>query len=343
MYTTTTDRFSGCALAEPASPPPPTQTLPPRAGSGETALAWPSCNRAGGAAAVLLACAVAIGCTAAADPSTDRWAAIRRADIALVAVGWDAPVRLETSDGNWEDSPFVTADGATLLFAYYPAEDLLADVQSGGPFADDIDIYQSAGPFTRKSLDTRFYFSVDLYSAAGPMIAENGEVFYHSNRSGNTDDVDLYRGRELLPFNVADRNWGNPHYCAARDELWFDESDRDIFVLENAAAGGWAGVPRRAPAPINAAGMDVSDFQPWLNRTCDELYFTSGRLNQGPAIFHSLRTEDGGWSDPELVISSRTGVGEASLTGDGRQLFFVQLFEDAHGNHASDLFVTNRQ
>jgi len=185
-----------------------------------------------------------IGCShSTAPPSADEWAKIRAADIAQVSVEWTTPVRLEASDSNWEDSLFVTPDGNTILFMYYPAEDLLADVLKGGPFADDIDIYRSDSPFATKALDTRYYFPEDLFSAAGQMIADNGDAFYHSNRQGGQDgrlDDDLYRNQEFLAFNT-EKNERNPHYCVATDELWFDENDQDLYVLKNAAANNFAG------------------------------------------------------------------------------------------------------
>jgi Tol biopolymer transport system component len=281
--------------------------------------------------------------TAALIPGqpTDNWAAIRAADVAQVAEGWGTPVRLEASDGGWEDSLFVMPDGSAVLFMYYPGEDLLSDVLKGGPFADDIDIYFSNSPFTTKELDTRYYFSEDLWSAAGPMIAENGDAYYHANRQGGEDnsfDDDIYRNKELLPFNVNEKNERNPHYCAAQDELWFDENDQDIYVLKNAAAGNFTGAPQLAPPPLNAEGQD---FQPWLSADCQTLYFTSGRSGF-TAIYMTQRLDDETWSEPEIVIRSNAAVGEASLTTDGQRLFFIQLFADGQGHFTTDMFYTER-
>jgi len=276
------------------------------------------------------------------DPAQDRWAAIRAGDVARVSAEWATPIRLPVSDGNWEDSAFVTADGGTVLFTYYPAEDLLSAVLRGGPFVDDLDIYRSDTPFVAKIRDTRYFFSEDVFSAAGQMIADNGDAFYHSNRQGGTDQTDIYRNSERLAFNSSGKSEGNPHYCVAMDELWFDENDQNIYVLKTAAANNFTGQPVLAPAPINAGGQDL---QPWLSADCRTMYFATNRgcSATGPCIYMTRRLAADAWSEPTLVIQSRTGVGEPSLTADGRRLFFIQLFQDDQGRFTSDIFYTQRR
>jgi Tol biopolymer transport system component len=283
---------------------------------------------------------VAGGCP---KPSPDKWAEIRAADVAQVSEDWTTPVRLKASDGNWEDSLFVAADGSTVLFVYYPGEDLLSDVLKGGPYAGDLDIYRSTSPFRTKELDTRYYFSEDLYSAAGPMIADNGDAFYHSNRDGSTDNDDIYWNEEFLPFNTNGKNERNPHYCAAQDELWFDDNDQDIYVLRSASADDFAGQPELAPSPINANNAEEQDFQPWLSADCQTIYFTSGRSGTGAYIYVAQRLGESSWSEPEIVIRSKTAVGEPTLTADGGRLFFIQVFHDGQGHFTSDMFYTERR
>ncbi len=275
--------------------------------------------------------------------ATDQWAAIRAADVAQVADGWGTPIRLEASDSGWEDSLFVMPDGSAVIFMYYPG-DLLSDFFKGGPFVDDADVYLSRSPFAKKELDKRYYFSEDVFSAAGAMIAASGDAFYHSNRpssGSNSLDEDIYRNKDLLPFNVDAKNERNPHYCAAKDELWFDENDHDLYVLKDAAANGFAGKPQLAPSPLNDKEGQAQDFQPWLSADCQTIYFTSGRSG-GTAIYVSQRQGEDRWSEPQFVIRSKAAVGEASLTADGQRLFFIQVFTDGKGHYSADMFYTQR-
>ena len=272
---------------------------------------------------------------------TDKWAAIRANDIAHLPAGWSTPIRIHASDDNWEDSLFVMPDGQTIYFMYYPAPDLWSDIKNG-TYADDIDIYRSDAPFTTKQRDNRYYFSEELYSAAGQMIATTGDAYYHSNRFGDPANDDLYRNTERLPFNTTTLSERNPHYCPAKDELWFDDNDNDMYILRNAAADNFTGTPQLAPAPINAASDDTQDLQAWLNADCDILYFTSSRDRDGLAIFKSQRLVGGNWSEPELIIHSRYAVGEPSFSNDGNRLFFIQLFSDGEGNFRTDMFYTQR-
>ncbi len=276
--------------------------------------------------------------------ATDKWAAIRAMDVAQAADGWGTPIRLEASDDGWEDSLFVMPDGSAVMFMYYPG-DLLSDFLRGGPFVDDADVYLSRSPFAKKQLDKRYYFSEDVFSSAGAMIAANGDAIYHSNRPSPGSDAieeDIYRNDVLLPFNVNAKNERNPHYCATKDELWFDENDQDLYVLKNAAANGFAGKPRLASAPLNARRGKAQDYQPWLSADCQTIYFSSNRSG-ATAIYVSQRQGEDRWSEPQLVIRSKVAVGEASLTADGQRLFFIQVFTDGMGSYSADMFYTQRK
>lgn len=281
-------------------------------------------------------------------PTPTQWDAIKAADVPVFSSEWGIPIRVPASDEGWEDSLFVTPDGNRIYFAYYPS-DLIKDF-STRKFSDDLDIYYSDFPFTTKIKDTRFHLSEDIWSEVGPMLTDSGDYFYNSNRDYLNDkkaDTDVWMNNERLALNdaVADSEYGNPHYCEALDELWLDELDKRLWVVKNAKANNFSGTPVAAPSPLQVDGF--SNFQPWLSSDCKTIFFSTNRGDipgmNGPAIYTSTRSEAGEWAAPMLVGYSKTGLGEATLTADGKKLFFIQLFSDGKGNHTSDMFYVERE
>ena len=59
------------------------------------------------------------------------------------------------------------------------------------------------------------------------------------------------------------------------------------------------------------------------------------------AIYATQRKGDG-WTRPAMLVSSQYGVGEPTLTADGRSLYFAQLFKDGK-RHNMDVMVTARK
>ncbi len=281
------------------------------------------------------------------DPSNINWDPIMAQDIPTFSAGWKTtPVRIQANDNGWEDSVFITPDGQRLYFTYYPG-DLIGDV-SRMKFVGDLDIYYSDYPFADKTSDYRYNISDKIWSAVGPMLTGN-DYFYNSNHDYLNDqkaDTDTYLNGERLAFNdfKEDSDFGNPHYCAAKDELWFDEHDKDMWILKDAKANNFEGTPEFAPAPLQV--NSYANFQPWLSEDCNTIYFSTNRGNlpvQGPAIYTSTRNADDTWTAPTVVAYSKIGVGEPTLTADGKKLFFIQLFEDKDSDtHTSDMFYVER-
>lgn len=278
----------------------------------------------------------------------DPWRSVRNADVAVVTPEWNTPTRVAVSSGGWEDGAFISPNSQRLYFAYYPGEDLLKDLQTG-QYADDLDVYVSNYPFKTKQKFSDYFLSEDIWSEGGMQITSSGDVFYNSSRDYVNDqnpDDDIYKNDQRLAMNDtlgSTRSWGNPHYCAVRDELWFSESDSDLYVLTNASAGGFAGTPTLAPAPLQVE--DYSSFQPWLSEDCNTIIFTSNRGDvpgPGPAIYRSTRAVNGTWSSPVPIVYSQVGVGEGTRNANG-DLYFIQLFKNANGDYTSDIFVAKRR
>jgi hypothetical protein len=72
------------------------------------------------------------------------------------------------------------------------------------------------------------------------------------------------------------------------------------------------------------------------------MYFMSTRNALIGAAIYRCRwdADQQQWDAPELVI--RGVVGEPSLTGDGRYLYFVNVLGDAQGNFDTDVWYTER-
>ena len=290
--------------------------------------------------------AITLAVHALVPASAETWEQVRGADIAEGPPGWSAPVRLAVNTRNWEDSMFVSPDGSAIYFAYYPGENLLGDLMRR-KFKGDIDNYYSAAPFTTKQKIMRFHLSDPVVSANGIMIDDHGDWWYHSNYEGLVTkkfDDDLYRNAERLPFND-DRSFTNPHYCAVRDELWFEIGpDKGIVVMRNAVSSGFSSPVEFAPAPINSPNPGVHDSVPWLNRDGTTMYFVSDRDHRGLGgwIYRTQRDTQGRWSKPQVILRSKIGVGEPTLTANGRRLFFAQVFRKKNGDFTSDLFYIER-
>ncbi|MFA6023147.1 MAG: hypothetical protein WC781_03605 [Candidatus Pacearchaeota archaeon] len=259
----------------------------------------------------------------------DNWSSIRANDIANVPSGWSQPIRVSINTDNWEDGAYITGDGNTLYWAYYPG-DLLNDAMAGS-FKGNVNEYQSNKPFTTKTLSS---ISDPPWSVGGVMIS-GSDMYYMSNKdTGNgKHTTQIYKNNERMSFNNPDENQDDPHYCALKDELYFwkdDTGDKNIYVYSNNEV-------KKLPSPINSG---QSDMQPFLTNDCQTMYFTSDRSGSNIIYKSSRSGED--WSSPQIVISSNVAVGEPTFTSDGKTMFFVQIFHSPEGKYNSDIMYTEK-
>ncbi|MEW6528624.1 MAG: hypothetical protein AB1391_01920 [Candidatus Micrarchaeota archaeon] len=268
------------------------------------------------------------------EKPSDSWAEIRANDVAILSDGWSQPKRIEVSDDGWEDGVYISSDGNTLYFVYYPG-DILADLKAG-KFKDDIDVYYSIKPFTSKK---KHAISEDIWSEGGVMIS-GSDMYYMSNKPIDDNDKNyddnIYKNGELLTFNT-NQSEGDPHHCSAKNELYFwinkEEVTKEIYVYKNNHVS-------KLPEPINDGHENI---QPFLTPDCQTMYFTSNRDGGVLKIYKSQRLGEDSWSNPKIVVSSKYGVGEPTLTDDGKFLFFVQLFKSEDGNSSTtDIFYSEK-
>ncbi len=248
--------------------------------------------------------------------------------IAIIQVdGWSTPVKLPVSDDGAEDGTYITRDGRYVLYYHVPTW--------GGGDGIDPQIYFSERPFISRQVHP--ITSDDFNAEAGPYISETGDIYYTKTfivleptpHEATPRKIVVNDGSTILDMGTEEHE-GNPHYCDATDELYanieHESGDTDIAVFKD-------GVTTFLPDPINLP--ENLDLQPFLTDDCQTMYFTSSRgsvISNFPLqVYKSQRLGEFEWSEPELFISYQQpegvfgGVGEFSMTRDGKQMVFLDL------------------
>ena len=250
--------------------------------------------------------------------------------------GWSIPVKLGFNDIGWEDSSYITRDGRYVLFFYHPTPSQFDKQATKDTGIDDGRIYSSKRPFVTKELHP--VSKPGLPSDGGPYIAQNGDFYYM--RTSFFRPLRIVRNGKVLNLGTGGEE-SNPHYCDAEEELYFDAPDgQKIAVYKN-------GKTTFLPEPINVA--DTQNFQPFLVDGCQTMYFTSTRdATEGILPFQVYRSQRIGefkWSGPELFLKypGIGGVGEFSMTRDGKQIVFTQLARDKDGVFRNNIYYTEKK
>ncbi|RMG85748.1 MAG: hypothetical protein D6712_08925 [Chloroflexi bacterium] len=274
--------------------------------------------------------------------------------------GWTRPIKLPFNDDGWEDSPYITRDGSQIIFFYHPypdlitaaetlTEEILADPQSAVERGIDGKLYISPRPFTERYIHPISQDDSPALECCA-YISQSGDLFYNSTRRsfelGESAPVTVYLNGERLDFHTGDYE-GNPHYCDALDELWFDcPGDENLCIMRDAAAQDFQGEITLAPYPINAEPYEeIQDSQAFLTDDCMTLYITSDRAERGNIDIYRLeRLDEEGqqWSEPQLFISNETPIAELSMTADGRELIFAQIFWRDDGSPGIDIYYSRK-
>jgi len=276
--------------------------------------------------------------------------------------GWQTPVKLEFNDAGWEDSPYITRDGSKILFFYHPYPNLLDPKiteqitnyvvykpQEAIKKGIDGKIYYSNKPFKTKSVHPISKNKKYPTTQTAPYISLAGDLYYNSTKESFVQQKDVpvtvYKNNVRLDFGTG-KDEGNIHLCEQKDEAWFDcPNDQNICVMKNATASNFKGKVELAPYPINAKNKNsVSDFQPFLTDDCNTLYFTSDRSGGTLAIYKTTRQNEQGtkWSKPVKFITHPVGVAEVSITADGTEMVFAQLFKRDDKSLGLDIWYSKR-
>jgi hypothetical protein len=260
--------------------------------------------------------------------------------------GWSDPVPLPgpINTAGAEDSPFISADGQSLLFWFTPDLSLPAEQQVGDGTTG---IYLSTAGAEGWEVPVLLQLQ-DLGEPAldGCPFLLGEELWFCSARPDNFRDIDLWIA--TLHEGVASgwRNAGEQlnrdlqagEMHLATDGSWMvfhrqSESgdDRDLWMTRR-LGDRWS-----SPIALQAVNTHEDEGWPYLTPDGMELWFT--RWYHGAPAIYRARWDGTDWSQAELIISSFAG--EPTLDPAGNVVFVHHFVEDGRLIEA-DLYIAYR-
>ena len=256
---------------------------------------------------------------------------------------WEEPVSLSSAinTAGAENSPFITPDGERLYFFFtpdpgVPAEEQILDGVTGIYYST---LTSEGWGRARRLILTRGGLALD-----GCPFVRGDEIWFCSARQGNFRLVDFWvatlRDGEAEDIgNAGERlnseiRVGELHITAEGDEIYFhadlpgSRGGLDIWVTRF-EGGDWL-----EPVNVVAVNTEENEVLPFITENGDELWLTRNHMG-APAIFRSVRT-GGGWSEPELIVSSFAA--EPALDSGGN-LYFAHYFIETGEVVESDIYV----
>lgn len=259
---------------------------------------------------------------------------------------WEQPAPLDApvNTAGAEDSPFILPDGSRLFFFFtpdlaVPAEKQLLDGVTG--------IYVSDWSESGWSEPQRVQLGEPGKLALDGCPTVAGDVFWFCSAREGYADINLftaawkdgtwqdvqYAGDLLKGYQV-----GELHISADGSEMYFHS-------LRAGGAGGmdiwlsrWTGGEWGEPENVAAVNSPENDGWPFVSQDGSALWLTRTHLGT-PALFRSQRV-DGGWSEPELMVSQFAG--EAALDAAGNLYFIHHFFKDGKMVEA-DIYLAKKK
>ena len=240
-----------------------------------------------------------------------------------------------------EDSPFISPDGQLLFFFFTPDVDVPVEQQ----LLDGV-----TGIYLARRVDTAWADPERLILQDEGMLALDGCAFFDGDSLWFCSAREGYTGVGWFRAVYAAGVWSDwrpvdfdPAYEVGElhiyaDELYFHSrrpgghGEMDLWMSRR-VEGAWL-------APTNLVQVNSVDSEgyPFLTSDGRELWFT--RWYQGtPAIYRSFRA-DGGWGDPELIVSQFAG--EPTLDPEGNLYFVHHYYQDGNMIEA-DIYVAERR
>ncbi|WP_230742748.1 hypothetical protein [Methanooceanicella nereidis] len=284
-------------------------------------------------------------------PETDDFAPI------VHSYKWEKPVPLEgpINTAGAEDSPFITSDGNTFYFFFtpdvrVPVEKQIIDGVTGVYVSKKVN-----GAWTEPE---RFFLNGDL-SMDGCICLQGDTMWFASVRTGNYGQVDVYTARNENGKWVDWTNAGEQlnkqydigefHVTPDGNTIYFGwsangtdtgsiwEGNRDIYKSEK-VNGVWSQPVSLGPN-VNSQYMDD---QPFISADGNELWFTGqSRLGYtGPAVFRSVKMQNGEWGPAEEIVSNFAG--EPTLDAAGNIYFIHHYYKDGNMIEA-DVYVARKK
>ncbi len=254
----------------------------------------------------------------------------------VVEPGWSIPVKLGFNDIGWEDSSYITRDGEHVLMFYHPTSNQFDKAAHEASGVDDGRIYISKRPFLTKEL---YPISKPGWpSEGGPYISESND-FYYMKTSFFGKKLRVMKNKKALDLGTEEKE-SDPHYCDAKEELYFDAPvAKKIAMNKN-------GITTYLPEQINKP--NTQNFQAFLTDDCETLYFTSTRGSWKGIlpfqVYKSTRLGEFSWSEPKLFLRfpELGGVGEFTMTRDGKQAVFTQMAQDKDSVFRNNIYYTEK-
>jgi hypothetical protein len=286
----------------------------------------------------------------------------------------DDPYLNRVNTPGWQDSVFIAPDGNDLYVAYLPyvQKDFLdiyfnriseKDVKSRGPIRPgshghlNFETYKSVrkpdgtwGPLTNLNINSNY----SLYSAK---LSFDGKELYYAIRDyqGNLGGDDIYVSRLQ-----SDGSWGPPVNlgpnintkfredtpCLSADgnTLYFARNEGETLgweiMVSHRVNGKWTLAKKMGP-PINEPNpKKTANYQPFITADGKEFYFT--RIQQ---LYQSNLQPDDAWGTPKKVFPQLPVSGHASVTADGRYLYFLSVkdSDDLKREHWTVWYAERRQ
>lgn len=253
------------------------------------------------------------------------------------------PLSVEINTAGAEDSHFILPDGETLYFFFTPDVDVPPEEQ----VSDEVTgIWVSHKDGDSWSEPERVWLQDPGKPALdGAVCVQGDEMWFASTREGYTE-VNMFTAEKL------DGEWKNWEYAGDRlmDEIQIGEVHihGDDLYFHSDRAGGlgdydiWMttrdGDSWSDPVNIEPVNTDSMDGYPFITSDGNEMWFTR-TYNGTPGIFRSVEV-DGGWGEPELIVSQFAG--EPTLDDDGNLYFVHHYYEDGEMIEA-DIYVAMKR
>ncbi len=193
-----------------------------------------------------------------------------------------------------------------------------------------------------------------------PSISADGHRLYFTKQTVGTNE-DIYMSEKNLstnswsiPTKVPNINYQDPNYNDGNANISFNgktiifdsdrpggKGNRDLYYSLKSDKG-WS-----KPKALTQLNSNNNDWQPFLTKDGKIIYFTSDRTSDRSSIYKSERLGGGWdkWSKPQLVVSAFesttiAGVGEPSVSSDGRMLYFLYVYQKEDGSFESNIAVS---
>jgi flagellin-like protein len=289
-------------------------------------------------------------------------------NIPVVSSEWNTPINIgpPVNTAGWEDSVSISPDGNELYFSY-GNYDFITFVITGGvknnigpnrgmnevDLGDIMVSYKTGNDWSNPVLANNINEAFALDDGA---FTQDGITFYSSGlKAGNTggpSSSDIYMSSRAsgiwsVPVNLGspvntEYSESNPWISTDDDLLLFDSdrpgsSDRDIWMAEK-VAGVWQ-APVKFGTPINSPGEET---HPFLTQDQQTMYFSSNR-DGILKIYKSDRLNAATWDEPQVIISGEIGVGEPTLTSDGKYIYFVNIHTPSVGSYEGEIYFSERK